>query len=92
MAMFGLPLIVSEVDALAEMFEHEETALLTPLIFDPDFGINADKEKFIENIIRLIKDKELRIYLSKNVRISYETRFSLDSMVKNTVDLYKQLI
>lgn len=92
MAMFGLPLIVSEVDALAEMFEHEKTALLTPLVFDPDFGIKADNEKFAENIIRLIDDKKLRSKLSKNIRESYEKRFTLDLMIKNTIDLYKQLI
>ncbi len=92
MAMFGVPMIVSDVDALSEMFEHEQTALMTPLVFDPDFGLNADEDKFVENIIRLIEDGELRKKLSKNVRIHYKKYFTLDRMIKETVAVYHQIL
>lgn len=91
MAMFGLPMIVSKVDALAEMFKHGKTALLTPMVFDADFGIKANNEKFAENIIQLIENREIRNKISKNAREDYEKRFTLDLMTKNTVNLYKQL-
>jgi glycosyltransferase involved in cell wall biosynthesis len=92
MAMFGVPMIVSDIDALGEIFEHEKTALLTPLIFDADFGLNADMDKFTKNIIRLIEDKELREKLSANVRRLYKEKFTLDRMVTQTIEVYKQLI
>jgi glycosyltransferase involved in cell wall biosynthesis len=92
MAMFGIPMIVSDVDALAEMFKHKETALLTPLIFDHDFGINADKEVFAENIIRMIEDKRLREQLSFKVREHYKEYFTLKRMIDKTVEIYNQLV
>jgi glycosyltransferase involved in cell wall biosynthesis len=91
MAMFGVPMIVSDVDALSEMFEHEKTALFTPLVFDTDFGLNADNDKFVENIIRLIEDKDLRNNLSHNVQQLYREKFTLDRMIAETVEVYKKL-
>jgi glycosyltransferase involved in cell wall biosynthesis len=92
MAMSGVPMIVSDVDALAEIFEHENTALLTPLFFDPDFGLSTDKEKLAENIIRLINDEGLRNKLSDNVRKLCEDKFRLDMMMDKTIEVYKQLM
>lgn len=91
MAYFGIPMIVSKVDALAEMFEHEKTALLTPLIFDPDFGLKHEEESFVENLVRLLKEKKLRDTLSDNVQKLYFQNFSLDIMMKKTIKLYNSL-
>jgi glycosyltransferase involved in cell wall biosynthesis len=92
MAVSGTPMIVSDVDALAEIFEHENTALLTPLVFDSDFGLSVDKEKLAENIIRLINDEGLRNKLSNNVRKLCEDKFRLDMMMDKTIEVYKQLM
>lgn len=92
MAMFGVPMIVSKVDALDEMFEDRKTALMVPLLFDPDLGLDFDKEIFINDIIELIENINLRKYLSKNVKQAYLNRFTLNTMMKHTVELYKQII
>lgn len=92
MSMFGVPMIVSDVDALSEMFEDGVNALKTPLIFDEDFGLELDKEKLANAIIRLIDDKPLRLRLSANAIKNYEERFTLDKMIKNTINVYEQLI
>ncbi len=92
MAMFSLPVIVSEVDALAEMFTHEETALLTPLVFDADFGLTADTAAFADNIIRLIEDRELREKLSRGIGRQYEESFTLGKMVEETMKVYNRLV
>ena len=92
MAMYGLPMIVSKVDALAEMFEQGETALFVPLVFDPDFGIETDKAIFVNQVIRLIEDKKLRKRLGENVRKCYENCFTLDLMIRNTLNFYNQII
>ena len=59
MSMFGMPMIVSDVDALSEMFEDEVNALRIPLVFDEDFGLELDEEKLADAIIRLIDDEAL---------------------------------
>ena len=92
MACFGMPMIVAEVDALAEMFEHGKTALLVPYIFDLDFGLSANRDVFVGNVIKLLKNQKLRTRLSENVRLLYEQRFGLDAMMKQMFTVYQQLI
>lgn len=92
MSMFGMPMIVSDVDALSEMFEDEVNALKIPLVFDEDFGLELDEEKLTDAIIRLIDDKVLRQKLSKNAIKNYREKFTLDNMIENTINVYEQLI
>lgn len=92
MSMFGVPIIVSDIDALSEMFEDEMNALKTPLTFDGDFGLELDKEKLANAIIRLINDKALRLKLSTNAIKNYQERFTLEKMIENTINVYEQLI
>lgn len=88
MSMFGMPMIVSDVDALSEMFEDEVNALKIPLDFDPDFGLKLDEEKFAASIIRLMNDSDLREKLSKNAVLNYNERFTLERMIENILKLY----
>ncbi len=92
MSLFGLPIIVSNVDALAEMFRHEVTALLTPLVFDADFGIKADTAKFADNIIRMMVDEKLRNRLSTNAYKHYQASFTLEKMIDQTLNIYNRLV
>ena len=78
MSMFGMPMIVSDVDALSEMFEDEVNALRIPLVFDEDFGLELDEEKLADAIIRLIDDEALRLKLSTNAIKNYQERFTLE--------------
>jgi glycosyltransferase involved in cell wall biosynthesis len=89
MASFGVPMIVSQVDALSEMFEHGKTALLTPLIFDDEFGLSTDMEAFVRNIIRLLNTPALRMKLSSNVRRMYERKYTINSLKNNMLPIYK---
>lgn len=92
MSMFGIPMIVSDVDALSEMFEDEVNALKIPLIFDEDFGLELDEEKLADAIMRLIDDEALRLKLSANAIKNYQERFTLTKMIDNTINVYEQLI
>ncbi len=92
MSMFGVPLVVSEVDALKEMFKDNETALLVPLLFDPDLGLDFDREIFADRVIRLIENDKLRRYLGENAQKAYRGSFTLNGMIERTVDLYKQIV
>ena len=92
MSMFGIPMIVSDVAALSEMFEDEVNALKIPLIFDEDFGLELDEEKLADAIMRLIDDEALRLKLSANAIKNYQERFTLTKMIDNTINVYEQLI
>lgn len=92
MSMFGMPMIVSDVDALSEMFEDNVNALKIPLMFDVDFGLELDKEKLVGAINELIDDEELRKKLSRNAIKNYHANFTLEKMIGNTINVYEQLI
>lgn len=92
MSMFGMPMIVSDIDALSEMFEDEVNALKIPIVFDKDFGIELDEKKLADAIIRLIDDEALRLKLSANAIKNYQKRFTLEKMIENTTNVYEQLI
>lgn len=92
MSMFGLPLIVSDVDALSEMFEDGVNALKIPLVFDKDFGLEVDEEKLADAIICLLQDNDLRRKLSMNAIENYYKKFTLNEMIMNTNEIYEQLI
>jgi glycosyltransferase involved in cell wall biosynthesis len=90
MAAYGIPVTVSQVDGLAEIFEHERTAMLVPMIFDPDFGLSADTEKFSDHIIRLITDDDLRKKLSRHIRQLYAEEYTLEQMINKTIKIYQE--
>ncbi len=92
MSMFGLPLIVSDVDALSEMFEDEVNALKIPLVFDKDFGLELDEHKLADAIIRMMSDGGLRQRISENAIKNYQQNFTLEKMIENTIKICDQLI
>lgn len=92
MSMFGMPIIVSDVDALSEMFEDEVNALKIPVIFDEDFGLELDEVRLTNAITRLIEDEALRQRLSANAIKNYEENFTLEKMIQNTIKVYEHLI
>jgi Glycosyltransferase len=92
MAAFGLPLIVSDVDALSEMFEHRKTALFNTLHFDSEGNFCADKRIFVNNIIEMIENKDLRKTIGTNLKILYTERFLSKHMREQTFNTYESLI
>ena len=90
MMMFGMPMIVSNVDALSEMFEHEINALKIPLVFDEDFGLTLDENKLGNSIIRLIENQTLRENLGKKAVENYNRNFTLEHMIENTIRVYEK--
>ena len=91
MAAFGLPLIVSDVDALSELFEDRKTALFNKLIFNPETGLYADKNVFAGNIIKMIENEGLRKRISRNLRKLYRQKFKPETMCELTFNVYKSL-
>ena len=92
MAMYGIPLIVTDVDGLREMFQHDETALKVPIHFDKTIGLEVDENVLAKTIVRLLSDRDLRERLSKNIREHYRNLFTARYMVSRTMEIYYNVI
>ncbi|SFL33252.1 glycosyltransferase family 4 protein [Proteiniphilum acetatigenes] len=92
MAMFGLPVITTAVDGLDEMFTDNLNALKVDTCFSTVRGLSVNTGQMSDEIIELIEDKSLRTRLSRNVRQLYENRFTLERMMKQTLEVYQQMI
>lgn len=51
-----------------------------------------DTDRLGQCILRLLDDPELRRRLGRNGRASYEERYTVDVMVRNTVELYQSML
>lgn len=92
MMMNALPVVVTDVDGLSEMFVDNYNALKTNVKFSPILGLKVDTKQMSENIIKLIKDYKLRKKLGNHSRIRYLTFFSLDKMILATYKMYHKVL
>ncbi len=91
MAMFGLPVITTAVDGLDEIFTDNVNALKVNTFFSKASGLMVDTEQLAEKIIFLIDNKNIKEQLGQNVRRLYETEFTLLRMMKQSVEVYKNM-
>lgn len=89
MAMFGLPIITTAVDGLDEMFTDNLDALKVSTCFSPMKGLSVNVDQMEKKIISLIESESLRKRLSHNTRQLYENKFTLERMMRQTVDIYQ---
>lgn len=92
MMMFGVPLVVSDVDGLSEIFTHGVNALKIPMLFDRKAGLRPDGNRFADEIILLLRDSELRQYLGREARRLYGEKFGSSRMGRETVEIYREMI
>lgn len=92
MAMFGLPIITTAVDGLDEMFEDGIDALKVKTCFSDIRGLEVDTTMMANKIIEIFNSPALRERLSCNVRDKFLTKFQLDRMVEQTVEIYNTII
>ncbi|WP_019139661.1 glycosyltransferase family 4 protein [Noviherbaspirillum massiliense] len=81
-AAFGLPIVAADVGGIGEAVADGETGLLVP----PE-----DPAALAEAIGRLLDDADLRRRMGKAGRERYEKRFSLESMVRGTCAVYREV-
>ncbi len=75
----GLPIVASNVGGNPELIHHEENGLL--------FDVH-DLNDFVSQLIRLMKDKNLREKYGQNARQSAVRDFSLQTMISAYSDFY----
>jgi glycosyltransferase involved in cell wall biosynthesis len=78
----GLPCISTIRGALAEVVDHERTALVA----------EPNGTGFAASMLRLMGDEELRQELGKAGRREVQERFSADRMVANTIRVYEEVL
>ena len=91
MAMFGLPVITTAVDGLDEIFTDKVNALKVNTLFSKTHGLTVDTEQLAKKIILLIENKKVRKQLSRNIRRLYETELTLQRMMNQTEEVYKNM-
>lgn len=80
MRFFQVPLIVSGVDGLDEMFLNEHDALKLDVRFDEKGEKVLDTHEIAENIIRLLSDRPLRENLVENGLKEANNKFTAEKM------------
>lgn len=79
---YGLPCISTERGALAEVVDHERTALV----------VEPDAKEFAEAMLRIMTDADLRRNLGESGRREVIERFSAGRMVENTIHVYEDVL
>jgi glycosyltransferase involved in cell wall biosynthesis len=79
----GLPIVVTDVGGVAELVEHEQTALLVP----PE-----DPGALSAAILRLCREPDLRGRLSRNGVARFEERHTSDRMARAHEELFLDLL
>ena len=78
----GLPSISTSRGALAEVVEHEGTALV----------VEPDGKEFAAAMLRLMNDADLRKRLGEAGRREVQERFSAERMVDGTIQVYEDVL
>ncbi|HDD46398.1 MAG TPA: glycosyltransferase family 1 protein, partial [Candidatus Aenigmarchaeota archaeon] len=79
----GKPVIVSTSGALPEIIKHGFNGFVVP---------KRDHIALANSIIKLLSNDELRKKMGENGRKLVEQKFTIERMVKNTIDVYKSTV
>ena len=82
-ASAGKAIIATEVGGIPEVIEHNKSGLLIP----PE-----NPEALSQAIMQLTKYPDYASSLGQQARQRFEAEFSIDKMVKNTIDLYERQV
>ncbi len=78
----GLPSISTKRGALAEVVDHERTALV----------VEPDAKEFAAAMLRVMTDVDLRKKLGEAGRREVQERFSAERMVDSTLQVYEDVL
>src|SRR6185503_2648298 len=78
----GVPVVATRTAGAEEVIEHDQTGRLVPV---------RDVEGLAQAISELSSDKRQRQFLSVNARRMVTERFSLERMVRETEQLYREI-
>jgi glycosyltransferase involved in cell wall biosynthesis len=91
----ALPYVILEAAALQKPVVASDTGGSRELVRDGETGIifpAGDTQRLADAVVRLGKDPDLRQDLGRNLRSSLSREYSLSRMVRETQDLYQNLL
>ena len=91
----GLPITVLEAMAASLPVVATNTGGISEILFEGKTGFlvsPGDINKMTEKLVDILKDENLRKRIGQNARDSLNSNFTLENMVKNTENLYQDLI
>ncbi|MBI3985241.1 MAG: glycosyltransferase family 4 protein [Candidatus Levybacteria bacterium] len=77
--LYGAPAVAFDVAGLSESIRHGQTGYLS-----------KDEKEFIDNICRILKNKELRLKLSKNAK-KWANTFNWETAAANSLEVIKRV-
>jgi len=82
-AASGKPVVATDIPGCAEIIKHDINGILVPA---------KDAEALAKALALLINDEELRLNMGLNGRRIAENEFSIESVIKQTMDIYQELL
>jgi len=82
-AACGVPLVATDIPGCRDIARHEENGLLVPV---------KDAARLADAIDRLVRDRDLRERMGRRGRELAVSDFSLDMVVRRTMDIYETLL
>ncbi|MEW6101644.1 MAG: GT4 family glycosyltransferase PelF [Candidatus Omnitrophota bacterium] len=79
----GVPVVATEVGGVVDIIENKKTGMLVP---------PADPQRIAEAALKIYEDREFAEYLARNAYEKVKEKYSLDLMVKNTMDVYQDAL
>lgn len=91
MMMVGLPIVTTSADGLAEMFTHEENALVCPIIKEDCGMLRFDTNIFAQYINRIITNPRICKKLSIKARQRAQLQFDVKTMITQIKDILHEI-
>ncbi len=79
----GVPVAATAAGGIPEMVAHEKTGLLSPV---------ADAKSLASNVLRLIRETDLRRSITNGASARLQTQFVVDRMVEGNLAVYSALM
>jgi len=94
MMKFGLPVVVTAVPGLRELYINGENALVLPLHKSNNIKMRLEynEDQITVALSTLLGDKDLLHKISKNARVNWELYYTAARMGDATISQYKKLL
>jgi glycosyltransferase involved in cell wall biosynthesis len=79
----SLPVVVTSTGGVGEIVKEDKNGFCVPI---------CDIQQMSEKLVSLLKDENLRKQMGQNARSSLDFNFKSENMLRNTQDLYENLI
>ena len=81
---YGIPLVATDCGCYDEVIENGVTGFLVPK--------DNPRKDWVSALSRLIKDKDLREEMGKNLKKITDERFNINNHIQSRLELYEQLL